>query len=119
MDMPKRTNHEVLGGKVQLFRRHGGRYWQCSASVGGQQLRTSTKRETLPLAASFAEDWYLTLRGKLHAGLLKTEKTFADAASQFTREYGVITEGQRSPRWVEGHNTRISCRSSASSASPR
>jgi hypothetical protein len=38
------------------------------------------------------------LRGKSRAGLLTTEKTFKQAADQFTKEYGIITEGQRSQR---------------------
>jgi integrase len=46
-------------------------------------------------------------RGKSRAGLLKTEKTFRQAADQFTKEYGIITEGQRSERWVEGHKIRL------------
>jgi integrase len=36
-----------------------------------------------------------------------TEKTFQQAADQFTKEYGIITEGQRSERWVEGHKIRL------------
>ena len=105
--MPLQTNHRILGGKVQLYRRGDSGYWWCSASVAGQQRRASTKEENLALAKSLAEDWYLELRGKSRAGLLKTEKTFADTAAQFTKEYGIITEGQRSPRWVEGHQIRL------------
>ena len=47
------------------------------------------------------------LRGQDRAGLLKTEKTFKKAADQFLKEYEIITEGQRSPRWVEGHGIRL------------
>lgn len=103
------TGHQVLGGKVNIYRRGSGRFWQCSASVRGKQFRTSTKEESLQLAKEFAEDWYLTLRGKDRAGILKTkrENSFADAAEQFLKEYTVITEGQRSPRWVEGHGIRL------------
>jgi integrase len=54
-----------------------------------------------------AEDWCLTLRGKDRAGILKTEKTFEETATQFLKEYEIITEGQRSPRWVEGHGIRL------------
>ena len=100
------TSHEVLGGIVQIYKR-GGRFWQCSASVGGKQFRASTKKESLSLAREVAEDWFLTLCGKDHAGLLQTEKTFQRAADQFLKEYGVITEGQRSPRWVDGHGIRL------------
>lgn len=100
------ASHDVLGGKVQLYKR-GGRFWQCSASVGGKQFRATTKEESLSLAREAAEDWFLTLRGKDRAGLLQTEKTFREAADQFLKEYGVITEGQRSQRWVDGHGIRL------------
>ncbi|MGG6897024.1 hypothetical protein [Rhizobium sp. BR 315] len=69
-------SHEILGGKVNVYRR-GGLTWHCSASVKGRQYRTSTKETSLEQAKAFAEDWYLGLRGKLAAGILKTETTFA------------------------------------------
>ena len=100
------ARHEILGGLVQVYKR-GGKFWHCSASVDGRQHRASTKEEELPQAKQFAEDWYLTLRGKARAGLLKKEKTFGEAADQFEKEYEVITEGQRSARWTEGHKARI------------
>ena len=101
------ASHDVLGGKVNVYRRGKSRFWQCSASVGGRQHRSSTKEESLELAKEVAEDWYLTLRGKDRAGLLKTERSFAEVAKQFLNEYEIITEGQRSPRWVEGHGIRL------------
>ena len=101
------TSHEFVGGKIQLYRRGRSRYWQCSASVGGKQRRASTGQTSLELARHVAEDWYLTLRGKDRAGLLKTERSFDEVAKQFLKEYEIITEGQRSPRWVEGHGIRL------------
>src|SRR5580698_5547596 len=101
------ATHQLLGGQVQLYQRPNSSFWQCSATVGGKQRRESTKTDSLSVAKQFAEDWYMTLRGKDRAGLLKSEKTFKQAADQFTKEYGIITEGQRSPRWVEGHNARL------------
>ena len=101
------ASHEVLGGKIQLFKRGDSRFWQCSASVGGKQHRTTTKEESLLQAKQVAEDWFLSLRGKDRAGLLISEKTFKLAAEQFMKEYEIITEGQRSPRWVSGHNDRL------------
>jgi integrase len=100
------SSHELLGGLVQVYKRDG-RYWQCSASVAGRQHRSTTKEEGLTEAKQFAEDWFLELRGKARAGLLKTEKSFAEAAAQFLKEYEAITEGQRSPKWVEGHGIRL------------
>ena len=94
-------HHELMGGKLQLYRRGNSRFWQCSASVGGKQWRATTKQEKLTTAQKVAEDWYLGLCGKQAAGTLVTEKTVADAAEKFTREYEVITEGERSPKWVQ------------------
>jgi hypothetical protein len=100
--------HEILGGLVQIYRREGTRHWHCSTSLKGVRYRATTKEEDLPQAQQFAEDWYLELRGKSRAGLLKkSEKTFAEAAEQFIKEYETITEGQRSPVWIEGHSARL------------
>jgi hypothetical protein len=73
----------------------------------GKQYRETTKEEDLDVAKEWAEDWYFGLRGKARAGLLKTEKTFGKAADQFEKEYEIITEGQRGPRWIEGHKIRL------------
>lgn len=106
------ARHEILGGKVQLYKRDG-RFWQCAASVGNKQFRATTKREELRQAEDVAEDWYLELRGKFKRGdlgqLVKAnhEKTFADAAEQFIREFPIMTEGQRNEQYVEGHIRRI------------
>ncbi len=100
-------SHQILNGKVQLYRRGESRVWQCAASIAGKQRRATTKRESLTLASEFAEDWYLALRGKDRAGILLSERSFAQAAEQFIREYGVITKGERSQRWTDGHEIRL------------
>ena len=99
-------NHQILGGDVQLFKRPNSRYWYAQSTVG-KRRRLSTKKETLKLAEDVARDWYLGLQGKAAAGLLVSEPTFAKAAKKFMAEYETITEGQRSPKWVEGHRARI------------
>ena len=99
--------HDLMGGKLHVYKRENSRHWQCSTYLNGRNRRVSTKEDSLQHAKDFAEDWYLELRGKARAGLLKTEKTFRAAADQFLREYGIITENQRSPRWVEGHGIRL------------
>ena len=99
--------HELMGGKLHVYKRENSRFWQCSTYLKGRNYRTSTKEESLAHAKEIAEDWYLELRGKARAGLLKTEKTFRLAADQFLKEYEIITEGHRSPRWVEGHGIRL------------
>lgn len=60
------ASHEILGGKVHLYRRTG-RVWHCSASIGGVQHRASTKEEDIVLAKEIAEDWYINLRGMSRA----------------------------------------------------
>src|SRR5277367_3994519 len=100
--MPE-AKHTIMGGKVHVYMRENSRQWQCSTYLGGRNHRVSTKDDSLARAKDFAEDWYLGLRGKFRNGELKTksEKTFREAAAQFLREYIVITEGQRSPKWVK------------------
>lgn len=101
------ADHIMMGGKVHVYKRENSRYWQCSTYLAGKNRRTSTKQESLAQAKDFAEDWYLELRGKSRAGELKDEKTFKEAATQFEREYEIITEGHRSPTHVEGNKTRL------------
>ena len=101
------TTHQILGGKVHVYKRPSSSLWQCSTYLAGRNRRVSTKQESLQLAKEFAEDWYLTLRDKNRQGELLSEKTFKQAADQFEREYEIITDGQRSPRWVEGHKARL------------
>lgn len=101
------ASHSVMGGEVQVYRRTG-RTWHCAARIKGVQHRSTTKERDLELAKAFAEDWYLKLRGLAHAGLIKKKEiSFDKVADQFELEYEVITEGQRSPRWVEGHKHRL------------
>jgi integrase len=102
------VRHEILGGLVQLYKRENSRYWQCSANYKGQQYRASTHEDNLEQAQQYAEDWFLEVRGQVRAGVRKKrEKTFEQAAEQFTKEYEAITKGQRSPKWVEGHAIRL------------
>ena len=95
--------HSILGGKVHLYKRGDSDHWHCATFLKGKNHRKSTREDSLSLAKEIAEDWYLVLRGKSRAGLLKTEKTFSKTAEQFLKEYEIITEGHRSPRWDEGH----------------
>ena len=101
------ANHTILGGKVHVYKRDNSHYWQCASYLAGKNRRVSTKHKSLAKAKDFAEDWYLELRGKHNRGELKSEKTFREAAEQFLKEYAVITEGQRNPDYVEGHQRRL------------
>jgi hypothetical protein len=82
---------------------HGGRGSGSGASSSVSLGAGGTKEESLSLAKQIAEDWYLELRGKDRAGLLKSEKLFRQVTEQFLKEYEIITKGHRSPCWGEGH----------------
>ncbi|HTQ13479.1 MAG TPA: hypothetical protein VMH86_06350 [Rhizomicrobium sp.] len=100
-------HHELMGGKLHVYRRENSSNWQCSTYLAGKNWRVSTKEDSLAHAKDFAEDWYLGLRGKARNNELKVGKTFAHAAEQFIKEYAVITQGERSPRYVEMQEARI------------
>ena len=97
----------MFGGKLHLYKRPNSRFWQCSAYLKGKNRRKSTKEKSLARAKDVAEDWYIDLRGRAREGRLKNEKTFREAAERFRREYEVITEGQRSEKYVEGVMARL------------
>lgn len=100
-------SHDILGGKVHLYRRPDSQFWYAHTSIEGKQRKTSTKEDSLFHAKQVAEDWYLLLRGKSRAGILNSEETFARAAKVFLTNYGILTEGQRSEKWTEGHEIRL------------
>src|SRR5262249_8996633 len=96
--------HELMGGKLHLYKRDRSSYWQCSAFLRGKNWRISTKEDSLSHAKEIAEDWYLGLRGKARNGELPSGgPTFKKAADQFMQEYETITQGQRNPRWVKAY----------------
>jgi integrase len=96
-----------MGGRLHLYKRENSRYWQCSTFIGGRNLRLSTKEEGISQAKDVAEEWYLELKGKYKRGDLKHGKTFDQAAKQFSREFAIITEGQRNAQYVEDHARRL------------
>jgi integrase len=100
--------HTILSGKVQLYRRGEGENWHCSTFYQGRKHRRSTKESSLPHAQEIAEDWYLELRGKGRAGLLKPQgKPFNEAADAFIEEYEASTVGERAERWVKEHKRHV------------
>ena len=98
---------DLMGGKLQIYQRGTSRFWQARTSIDGKQRQFSTRREAQEQASKAAEDWYLTLHGKFRAGVLDKGPTFSKAAEQFLKEYGVITEGERSKKWTESHAMRL------------
>lgn len=105
--MEETVKHSLMGGKLHVYKRENSTCWQCSTYMSGKNWRTSTKEESLSKAKDFAQDWFLELHGKLRRGEIKNERTFKKVAEQFIREYELITEGQRSKKYVEQHNMRI------------
>lgn len=103
------TTHVMFDGRLQVYRRGDGKTWQCSARVGGERFRSTTKEEELSRAKDVAEEWYLDLRGKLRGGALpaKRERTFADAAEHYMREARVLAASVRSPRYIENMEIRM------------
>jgi len=99
--------HTILGGKVHVYQRENSSVWQCSSYLEGRNRRVSTKEESLAKAKEFAEDWYLELRGKKARGELLSELTFAQAAERFTKEYELMTAGERNEIYVKGHRARL------------
>lgn len=104
MEMEK---HSLMDGKLHVYKREGSSVWQCSTYLGGKERRKSTSEANLVRAKEYAEDWFLELRGKYKWGDLKAGKTFRYAAKQFEREYGMLTQGERSLAYVQSHSDRI------------
>lgn len=105
--MTDTARHKFLDGKVQLYMRTNSPHWQCSCSIAGKQMRTSTKEESLARAKDVARDWYLGLMGKYRSGEIKDGTPFKKAAQHFLQEYTIITEGERNAKYVEGHGIRL------------
>jgi integrase len=101
------TKHEMFDGRLHVYKRERSSFWQCSAFIDDRNWRTSTRTDSLAEAKDFAEDWYLGLRGKFKAGILKHEKKFREVADVFKEEYSAITEGERNQQYVEGHWRRL------------
>ena len=103
------TVHEVLGSKVQLYRRTNSPYWWCSATVSGARYRASTRKASLSEATAFAKDWALQLHGadRWGGGVKKQGKTFREAAERFLDQFELMTRGERSQKYVHHHRGRV------------
>ena len=101
------TRHSFMDNAVQVYMRTNSPHWQCSCSIAGKQCRTTTKEESLSRAKDVARDWYLGLMGKYKAGELKNGVSFRKASEKFVVEYGIINEGERHPRYIKGHSSRL------------
>jgi integrase len=101
------ATHEILGGKVLVYRRENSKRWQCSTRINGKNWRTSTGEESLALAKEFAEDWFFRTKAKEKGGGLKDEKTFKEAVKRYLEEYDVVTGGTRNRTYVDGNERRL------------
>ncbi len=109
----ERQAQDILGGRAYVFQRDDSKYWYAATFLNGQNYRHSTKTDDLDHAIHNAEEWYMSMRGKAEAGVLEQslhrglEPTLREVADQFMKEYSVLTEGERNPRWVQGHEIRL------------
>ncbi len=99
--------HALIGDRLHVYRRDGSPYWQCATYLAGRNHRASTKERDLERAKKVASDWYLNLQVKNRAGELANGPTVREAATKFEAEYGILTEGERSPEYVAGHSLRL------------
>jgi hypothetical protein len=40
-------HHELMGGKLHVYKRENSNYWQCSTYLAGKNRRMSTKEDSL------------------------------------------------------------------------
>ncbi|MBV8548675.1 MAG: site-specific integrase [Alphaproteobacteria bacterium] len=100
----------MFDGRLQVYRRPGGRVWQCAARVGGVRFRESTHEENLDRAKDIAEEWYLDLRGKTRRGEIvakKKEPSFGDAWALYLKDVRVLAIGVRTPKYVQVMEQRV------------
>lgn len=119
------NSHKMFDGRLQVYKRGDGIHWQCAARVGGKRFRESTKQESLALAKQVAEDWYLSLHGKMRNGTLETgpaltaaaeyrsarpkknELTFEKAYEAYRADVAVLALSVRSPKYAEYMDLRM------------
>jgi integrase len=99
--------HDLIGGKLHVYKREHSGHWQCSSYLGGRNHRTTTKTDSLERAKAFAEDWYYSLQVQHRTGELRSGRSFRTAAEHFVREYEALTMGERNPIYVKGHSDRL------------
>ena len=100
--------HDLMGGKLHVYKRENSRHWQCSAYFNGRNHRATTKQDSLSHAKDFAEDWFLELKGKVKRGEAKGGGvTFAKAADEFLREVEALLTDERGPTYVAEHRWRL------------
>jgi integrase len=128
-------SHLLMDGALHVYRRERSRYWQCSTYLGSRNYRQTTKEESLAAAKDFARDWYMERcvedRQRRRGGVplldgpvqpltagpgapidgrrrrTPTGPSFEDAAKAFTREFEVITLGERNAEYVKQKSDHV------------
>ena len=100
-------HHELMGGKLHVYKRENSQHWQASTYLAGKNWRKSTKEDSLSHAKEIAEDWYLELRGKARGGVLKTGKKFREAVKHFLAEYLTLVAPERNPNYMKDCEIRL------------
>ena len=94
--------HELMGGKLHVYRRENSRHWQCSTYHRWQELaRSTTKEDSLSASEGFRRRLVSRARGKARAGELKAERRSKPLRRSFDDEYQIITEGQRNAEYAK------------------
>jgi integrase len=102
------ATHDLLGGRLHVYKRVGSDCWQCATYLNGRNHRVSSRQESLAEAKDFAEDWYLGLKGKLRSGELPAGgKPFGAAAKGFLEEVEALLADERNPNYVAAHKRRL------------
>ncbi len=99
---------DLMHGKLHVYKRPGSNLWQCSTYLAGKNRRKSTGETEPDRAARAAEDWYVSLRGKVANGEeIHSGVKFEFVAEKFINEFEIITAGERSAQYVDNHRARI------------
>lgn len=118
--------HDLMDGKLHVYKRENSKFWQCSTFMGQLNHRTTTKEENLVDAKDFARNWYMErcvedrqrrrgigpepgdpakpavavvvpLDGRRRK---RKGPPFRVAAEAFVKEYQAIVAGERNARYV-------------------
>ena len=92
-------HHELMGGKLHIYKRERSGYWQASAYLSGRNHRISTKEDSLARAKDIAEvlklgadinagdpEGYTPLMYAANLGLVENVKTLLQHGADATRK---------------------------------
>ena len=96
--------HQLMAGKLYVFKRDRSRFWQCSTFI--RRSLPPGKHDqggVSPLAKEFAEDWYLELKGQEACrGRCTVRKDIQGGGGKVSPcSMRPLPHGERSPQYVE------------------